>query len=139
MKRIVGIFLILVGVAVGLHFILEPLIHTTTEVQTYSPIWDYLNIGMILAILLGIIFGFNRVKANCGIKEINRESVTANFQFYGFIIIGFLFFRNYFDLHSVDFDTPDVFVAPFLWVLVDTFLSILSVSLGIDLVKSKKE
>lgn len=137
MKRIVGIFLVLIGVVIGLHFIIEPLFHIRTEAQPYSPIWFYLDFGMILAILLGLIFGYNRIKATCGTHEISRESVTANFQFYGFILIGILFFRNFFDLISDNFDEPDA-VFSFSWVLIDTFLPILCVSLGLYLIKSTK-
>ena len=63
LKRISGIFLVLMAVAVAVHTVVEPLYHTSSKGQPYSPLWDILDPLMALAIALGVIFGYLRKKA----------------------------------------------------------------------------
>ena len=62
LKRISGIFLVLMAVAVAVHTVVEPLYHTSSKGQPYSPLWDILDPLMALAIALGVIFGYLRKK-----------------------------------------------------------------------------
>ena len=54
-KKIIGIYLILVAVLVGVHAVVEPLYHVSTEARPYSPAWDILNAMMIVALVLGLV------------------------------------------------------------------------------------
>ena len=52
LKRISGIYLILMGIAVAVHTVVEPLYHASGPGQPYSPFWDILNPLMAVAIAL---------------------------------------------------------------------------------------
>ena len=93
LKRISGIFLVLMAVAVAVHTVGEPLYHTSSKGQPYSPLWDILDPLMALAIALGVIFGYLRKKAADSEGDsgaVTREFVAANAQFYGFLFVGIL-------------------------------------------------
>ena len=54
-KRSIGIVLIVIGVTVAVHTIVEPLYHVSSEAHPYSPLWTLLDPLMGLAIVLGLI------------------------------------------------------------------------------------
>ena len=59
LKRICGLFLVLMAVAVAVHTVVEPLYHVSSEGQPYSPFWSILDWLMAaVAIVLGLIFGY---------------------------------------------------------------------------------
>ena len=39
-RRTVGVALIVIGAAVALHTVIEPLYHASSEANPYSPIWS---------------------------------------------------------------------------------------------------
>ena len=92
-------FSLIVGVAVAIHTVVEPLYHVSTDEQLYSSFWNYiLNPLMVLSIILGLIFGYIRKKGVAGGDAITREYLAANIQFYGLLFVGIMFFWNYFQL-----------------------------------------
>ena len=60
LKKVIGIYLILVAVLVGVHTVAEPLYHVSSEAQPYSATWDILNAMMIVALGIGIVYGYLR-------------------------------------------------------------------------------
>ena len=60
---IAGVALVIVGVAVAVHTIIEPLYHVSSEVNPYSLIWTAINPATALAVVLGMIFGYARKRA----------------------------------------------------------------------------
>ena len=88
LKKIIGIYLILVAVLVGVHTVVEPLYHVSTEAQPYSAAWNTLNPLMIVALVLGIAYSYLR---KSGVdKEENtstRQYIVANTLFYGFLFV----------------------------------------------------
>ena len=62
LKQIVGAILLIVGIAVAIHTVIEPLYHASSDGQPYSPFWNILNLLMVLSIILGLIFGYIRKK-----------------------------------------------------------------------------
>ena len=112
-KRIVGVYLILVAAVVAIHTVAEPLYYTSTEASPYSPHWNKINALMVLAIVLGLVFGCMR-KRSVGGEEgsaVTREYLEAHVLFYGLLFVGILFFWNFFNgdcardrIGSVDFD-----------------------------------
>ena len=52
-RRIVGVVLIVIGVVVAVHTIVEPLYHVSSEARPGSPIWSMINPAMALAVVLG--------------------------------------------------------------------------------------
>ena len=61
-KRSIGIVLIVIGVTVAVHTIVEPLYHVSSEAHPYSPLWTLLDPLMGLAIVLGLIVGYPRMQ-----------------------------------------------------------------------------
>ena len=53
LKKASGIYLILVAVPVGVHTVVEPLYHISSEARPYSTTWDALNAMMIVSLGIG--------------------------------------------------------------------------------------
>ena len=142
LKRICGLFLVLMAVAVAVHTIVEPLYHVSSEGQPYSPLWDILNPLMAVAIVLGALFGYSRKKAadNAGNSgAVTREFVAANVQFYGFLFVAILFFWNWFILHSPAFTAIGADTASLVWILFDATLPLLTGAMGVFLLRGNSD
>ena len=87
--------MILVAVVVAVHTIVEPLYHVSSEAQPYSATWGILNAMMIVALGVGIIYGYLRKsRADSDGNGVTREYLAANTLFYGFLFVSILFFWN---------------------------------------------
>ena len=138
LKRICGLFLVAMAVAVAVHTVVEPLYHTSSEGQPYSPLWEILDLLMAVAIVLGLLFGHSRKKAadNAGDSgAVTREFVAANVQFYGFLCVGILFFWNWFILYSPAFTAAGADTASLVWILIDATLPLLTGAMGVFLLR----
>ena len=93
------LLVIVVGVVVALHTIVEPLYHTTSDAQPYAPLWNILDPIMAVAIVLTVIFAYIRKRDvdGSGGATITREFLGANIVFYGIIFVGIMFFWNWFN------------------------------------------
>ena len=139
LKQIVGAILTIVGVAVAIHTVVEPLYHTSSDAQPYSPFWDILNPFMALSIILGLIFGYIRKKGIDGGDAITREYLAANTQFYGLLVVGIMFFWNFFNLHNEAFTAIGAYAATLVWILIDATLPLLLGAMGISLMRGNDE
>ena len=139
LKQIIGAILTIVGVAVALHAVVEPLYHTSTVEQPYSPFWDILNPLMALSIALGLIFGYIRKKGVGDSGEVNREYLAANTQFYGLLFVGILFFWNWFNLLNPAFTIIGADTATLVWILIDAGLPLILGAMGISLLRGNDE
>ena len=122
LKRMSGLFLLVIAAAVAVHTIVEPLYHTSSETQMYSPLWVVLDPLMVLAVVLGVIFGGIRKRAvdsEGGSGAITREFLAANTLFYGFLSVGILLLWNWFNQLSPAF-TADRSRRGYNWPRVDT-------------------
>ncbi len=138
LKRICGIFLVAMAVAVAVHTVVEPLYHTSSAGQPYSSLWDILNPLMAIAIVLGVLFGYSRKKAADSEGDsgaVTREFVAANVQFYGFLCVGILFFWNWFILYSPAFTAIGADTASLVWILIDATLPLLMGAMGAFLLR----
>lgn len=139
LKQIIGAILTIVGVAVALHAVVEPLYHTSTGEQPYSPFWDILNPLMALSIALGLIFGYIRKKGVGDSDAITREYLAANTQFYGLLFVGILFFWNWFNLLNPAFTIIGADTATLVWILIDAGLPLILGAMGISLLRGNDE
>ena len=139
LKKIVGAILTIVGVAVAIHTVVEPLYHASSDVQPYSPLWDILNPLMVLSIVLGLIFGYIRKKSVDGSDAITREYLAANTLFYGLLFVGIMFFWNYFNLRSDAFTAIGEDTVSLVWILIDASLPLLLGAMGISLLRGNDE
>ncbi|MCZ0955304.1 MAG: hypothetical protein OXQ89_04515 [Rhodospirillaceae bacterium] len=140
LKKIIGMYLILVAVLVGAHTVIEPLYHVSTEARPYSAAWDILNPMMIVALLLALVFAYQRkngVDSDQGAST--REFIAANTLFYGFLFVSILFFWNWFNLHSPEYTAIGNETVSLAWIVIDALLSLLTGAMGVHLVRNAKE
>ena len=136
LKRIVGVYLILVGAAVGVHTVIEPLYHVSTEAQPYSAFWNILNPCMAVALLLTMLFGHLRMKRVCsegGSGPVTREYLCAHVLYFGAFFIGIMFFWNWFNLHSPEFTAIGPQAVSLTWIIIDAGLPLLLCAMGAHL------
>ncbi|MXY45558.1 MAG: hypothetical protein F4Y44_00965 [Chloroflexi bacterium] len=136
-KRIVGIILVIVGVAVAAHTIAEPLYFDSSLSDSgyNESIWSILNPLMALALILGAIFAYIR-KRDVGSDDseaVTREFLTANVIFYGILFVGILFFWNWFNLLSPAYNAIGPDAVSLTWIIIDAGLPLLTGALGIHL------
>ncbi len=138
LKRISGLFLLVIAAVVAVHTIVEPLYHTSREAQMTAPLWVVLDPLMVLAVVLGVVFGCIRKKAvdsEEGNGAITREFLAANTLFYGFLSVGILLLWNWFNELSPAFTAAGGDTTALVWILVDTALPLLSGTMGIFLLR----
>lgn len=140
LKKIIGMYLIVVAVLVGVHTVVEPLYHVSTEARPYSPTWDILNAMMIVALVLALVFAYQRkngVDSDQGAST--REFIAANTLFYGFLFVSILFFWNWFNLHSPEYTAIGNETVSLVWIVIDALLPLLTGAMGVHLVRSANE
>lgn len=140
-RRIAGVLLVVVGIVVGVHTIIEPLYHVSSEANPYSPVWGFINPLTTLAVILGVIFSYLRTRAIASKGSgapISRAYLAANVQLYGFLFVGILFFWNWFNLLSPGFTAIGPGPASLVWVFIDAALPLLSVPMGLYLARGSR-
>ena len=140
LKRISGVILIVMAVVVAVQTIVEPLYHTSSEGQPYSPLWSIIGWLMMLPIALGLIYGYLRKKDvdSEGGGAVTREFLAANTQFYGFLFVGILFLWNWFNQLSPGFTAIGADTVTLVWILVDAALPLLSGAMGMFLLRGDR-
>lgn len=139
-KKIIGMYLILVAVLVGVHTVVEPTYHVSTEARPYSAAWDILNAMMLVALVLALVFAYQRksgLDSDQGAST--REFIAANTLFYGFLFVSILFFWNWFNLHSPEFTAIGDETVSLVWIVIDALLPLLTGAMGVHLVRSANE
>ena len=135
LRKISALFLILIAVAVAVYTVMEPL---TFEAGDSRAPWNYLDPLMMVAVLLGLIFGYARkreVDSEGGGAAVTREYLAANIAFYGFLFVGILLSWNWFNLLNPAFTAIGDDTMTLVWVLVDSILPLLSVTMGMFLLR----
>ncbi len=136
-KRFIGIVLIVIAAIVAIQTILEPIYHTSTDDSPYSSAWDIINPLSAISIILGLIFGYMRMRS-VGENSSVQEFIAANTLFYGFIFTGILFFWNWFGIMGVasDFTAVSHGTRGLVWILFDAILPPLNIAMGISLLRA---
>ena len=137
LKKTVGILFLVIGAAVALHTIIEPLYHTSTEVQPYSQAWDVLNPLMALAVVFGVAYAALRKRmVDTGDEQgVTRAYLAANTLFYGFLFVGILFFWSWANYLSPGFTALGADAAAVIWGIVDALLPLLFGAMGVGLIR----
>ena len=136
-KRFIGIVLIVIAAIVAIQTIFEPIYHTSTDESPYSSAWDIINPLSAISIILGLIFGYMRMRG-VGENSSVQEFIAANTLFYGFIFTGILFFWNWFGIMGVasDFTAVSHGTRGLVWILFDAILPPLNIAMGISLLRA---
>lgn len=136
-KRFLGVVLIVIAAIVAIQTITEPLYHTSTDESPYSSTWDYINPLSAISIILGLIFGYIRMRG-VGEDSSVQEFIAANTLFYGFIFVGILFFWNWFNYVSPGFTAVGDDTVSLVWGFIDAALPPLLLAMGMCLLRCDK-
>ncbi len=134
-RQIIGVILMVIAAIVAIHTIADPLYHTSTEARPYSPLWDYINPLMALAIVAGLVMGFLRKRIVDSEGGVTWDRLAASALFYGFIFVGILFFLSWFNLFNDDYTAIGPDAAAVIWAIVDGLLPVLVGAMGMRVFK----
>lgn len=128
-KRLAGAYLALVGAAVAVHFVIDPLIYDTEWEDGVPVAWIVLDWLMALGLAIALFVTFEAKRAADAGSDL-REYLVANVQFYVAAGVTLLFLWNAVQIDWAAGDqTPDSQV----WVFIDVVLPLLFVTLGLRL------
>ena len=133
MKRIIGAFLILSAVVLAGHTIIEPIYFKTDIADPqYNAVWSYINYMLGVGTILGLLFSFllTREEDIDLDASVTRGYLAANALFAGFVVIGILFFFNWFNALSPDFTAIHGDATLTIWLIVDGAYALLAAALG---------
>ena len=124
--RVAAAYLVLVGVAVAVHFIITPFYHSG---DTAFVAWHYMNwfIAAALLVTLGASYAGKRRMESDGAADLKRY-LEANVVFYGTVAASIIFFWNWF----LELTPANVSDHQF-WHVLGAVLPILMVVVGLRL------
>ena len=132
LKRPIGIYLIAVGVAVAVHFVLDPLIYDWKDGKT-PPLWLILDALMVIGLVLAIVLSCRAKRAADAMESVDvRQYVRANVTFY---VAAGLLLALLWNVVQIDWAAGDQTPDSQVWVVIDTILPLLFFSLGMRLVR----
>ena len=138
-KRIAGVILIISAVVLAVHTVVEPLYFdsSTTGSGYNESVWALINPLTAFAVVLGVIFGYARMRKSGseGGAAVTREFLAANVQFFGVLFLGILFFFNWFNLLSTEFNAVGPDAVGLVWIAIDAGLPLIWFPLGLHLLK----
>ena len=128
-KRLAGAYLAIVGAAVAVHFVIDPLIYDMEWEDSIPPAWIALDWLMAVGLAIALWVTFEAKRAADAGSDL-REYLVANVQFYVAAGLTLLFLWNAVQIDWAAGDqTPDSQV----WVFIDVVLPLLFVTLGLRL------
>lgn len=138
-KKVLGLALIVMAIAVAVHTVVEPLYHVSEPGQPYSPFWMLLDPPMVLAWAVGMVFASLRKRAvdHEGGETVTREYLAANVLFYGFLAVGILLLWSYFNLLNPNYAPAGSDAVTTLWMLIDVTLPLLFGAMGVNLLRGR--
>ena len=124
-KRLVGVYLGVIGAAVAIHFVADPLVYEWDD-GTPTP-WIILDWLMAVGLAIALYVTFMAKRDANGSSDL-REYLVANAQFYVAAGLALLFVWNAVQISWAAGDqSPDSQV----WVFIDVVVPLLFVTLGI--------
>ena len=128
--RVTAIYLILVGAAVAVHFIVNQLYDPTIEGDSVN-VWRVLDVLMLIGLAAVIACAWRcKRRADAG-DGVDREYIEANVGFYFTIALTLAFLYNWFGFEFTDPRNDN----PLVWIFIDATLPVLFVSTGIRLLR----
>ena len=128
-KRLAGLSLAIVGAAVAVHFVLDPLIYEWAEGDGTPVAWIILDWLMALGLAIALWVTFEAKRAADAGTDL-REYLIANTQFYLAAALALLLVWNAVQIDWAAGDqTPDGQV----WGVIDVLAPLLFVTLGLRL------
>ncbi len=125
LKKVIGAYLVVVGVAVAVFFIINSLLADSIDVFS---IWQILDVLMAIGLVLALVFNYQRkrnVESGEQGESITRSYLESNALFYLTAAVTIIFFHNWFALLANGADSLDGnHQAWVIWAFVDTLLPI---------------
>ena len=125
LKKLVGAYLVVVGVVVAVFFIVNTLLADSIDVLN---IWYVLDVLMLIGLVLALIFNYMRkreVETQDQNGSVTRPYLESNVLFYLTAGVTILFLHNWFSLLANGADSLDGnHQAWVIWAFVDTLLPI---------------
>ena len=132
-KRLAGLYLAVVGAAVAVHFVIDPLIYEWAEGDGTPVLWIILDWLMAVGLAIALWVTFEAKRAADAGSDL-REYLTANAGFYVAAALALLLVWNAVQIDwAAGNQTPDSQV----WVFIDVVLPLLFVTLGLRLLKEE--
>lgn len=124
-QKLVGAYLVVVGVAVAVFFIFNTLLADSIEVLD---IWYVLDVLMAIGLVLALVFNYQRkrgVESGEQADSVTRSYLESNALFYLTAAVTIIFFHNWFSLLANGADSLDGnHQAWVIWAFVDTLVPI---------------
>ena len=136
LKSCVGWALILIGLVVAGHMVIEPLYHVTDPEMPVNFVWEVINPVLAAAIILGCGAAYGEKRRTDSDETVSRSWIAANVYFYGLVAVALLFFWNWFNVLNPAFTGTHPAVVSAAWTVLDVAMPLLSISLGRRLVAS---
>ena len=125
LKKLVGAYLVVVGVVVAVFFIVNSLLVDSIDVPN---VWYVLDVLMLVGLVLALIFNYMRkreVETQDQNGSVTRPYLESNVLFYLTAGVTILFLHNWFSLLANGADSLDGnHQAWVIWATVDTLLPI---------------
>lgn len=137
LKRLAGIYLLVIGVAVTLHF-LATQFYDPTWSDASLPVWQVLNPLQILALIIVLLVSIER-KHKAGVEAsdapVTRKYLEANvlFFFAAGVLVAHLW--NWFGVQWADPVNSDIQ----LWIFIDISLALMLIPTSIDLLRNPSD
>ena len=134
-KRLVGVYMLLVGAAVALHFLVTQFYDPLLEGDALT-VWRILDPLMVIGVAAALIAAFARKRALDGDgreQPVSRDYLSANVAFYFSAALLIALLYNWFGVEFSDPSNHDLQV----WFLIDTTLPVLLGATGLRLLREE--
>lgn len=139
-RKVVGAYLIVMALVVGILGFVEPLIYESTEASPYIPWWSVIDWFTGAAVVLGVLFAYARKRAADAAAAgdaVTWTRLSANVLFYAFCVIGLLYYWNWFYVLNLEwglgYRTVGADGLGIAWKLTDVSFPVAAGALGLAL------
>lgn len=129
LHRVIAVYLLLVGLAVGAYFVIAPLYAGQGNLADASDVWDILNWFMAVAVILLVLVTFVGTRSLAD-DATTWDKLVANGRFHIAVALLLGFLNNWFASQWGEGGFEPV---AFLWVVIDIAMPILAVEVAIKL------
>ena len=137
-KKLLGMYLILVATVVAVWFIINSFFVDSFSV---TDVWYVLDILMVIGLAIGLAYNFDRKRkmdSQAGDSGISRRYLEINVAFYLTAAVTVLFLHNWiaFLKLGLELDNHQAWV---IWAVVDTMLPLVLGTTGCTMIKGSSE
>ncbi len=128
LKRVLGVFLVVTGIAVALNLILTPVYH---DGSAEYPVWKILNLFMAAGVLVTLVVTFLRRRAPGNEEAGIFERVQVSMDYYGAIVLTMLFFWGWLWTLNPDSETGGAVTSHLIYFpITDALYVVLALATG---------